>query len=91
MHLQVHDDIDIKHCLSSSEKTGKCKETFRDVFSKALVEQYAHIVGCKNKHDEFYWRGDEAYKETRGEDYFYTAYEMIRHSKSDYIGDFFIK
>ena len=64
---------------------------FKSQFSKKLIEDHASVTGLRNQCNEPYWRGEDAYKIETAEDLFYTSYELIKSSKSDYIGEFFIK
>ena len=83
--------IGIKNCKDSSITLGQCKGTFRQQFSKKLIDEYSNITGLKNEQGELYWKGEEAYKTEKAEDFFYTAYDLIKNSQSDYITEFFIK
>ena len=55
------------------------------------MDEYIEITGTENKYHEPYLRGDQVISKISGEEYFYTTYELIRHSRSAHIEAFFLK
>ena len=90
-YLDIHNEMGVEGCDTNPVFSCQCKMAFRSKFSKALVEQYAEIVGTKNRVEEDYQRGDKTYKERSAEAHFYQPYKILKGAKSVFIGDFIKK
>ena len=90
-HLKVHNAIGVADCEETAAKCGQCKAAFKEKFCKELVDKYADIVGTKNRFNEDYWRGEETYRKTSAEAYFYQSFKILRGAKSVFINDYIKK
>ena len=87
----IHNEAGLEDCKSCAKRNGDCKNALRISFSQELFDKYSDTVGQFNKHGDRFYKGKQAYDKVTAEDFFYTSFNVSKHSNREVINDFLTK